>query len=442
MENLREKYNKFVYDSYYINYLDDGIKVIYKYKISDYIFSPEVFIKKEFINNKNINKEFLEYLFFNFGIINSINYYKLTCAKIIDIKCGYLDDKQKEFFKKLFYNGLGEFMYVNKLNISYDDFLTINTIIGKNKKYNLDDNFVGNLIPIGGGKDSIVTLELLKGMDNTCFMYKRNIYPDDLASLNAIKLSGNESVAFELTLDELMLKLNKEGFYNGHIPFSSTLAFASYIMAYVNNKKYIVLSNESSANETNIKDSYVNHQYSKSFEFEKDFRWYTDNYFSSKIQYFSLLRCLNEYQIVKEFVKHEKYLDIFRSCNVGMKTNTWCGHCAKCLYVYIMLYPFINEEKLIDIFGNNMLDNKDNLDLFLSLICEDKNKPFECVGTKDEINYALTKSLEKDNLPYLIKYYKENLYDSKRIYNIEKYFNKNNLIPKEYLERMGYYEYE
>lgn len=440
MENLRNQYDTFIYDSYFISYSSEGIIVKYKYYISEYVFNPEVFIKKEDIKNNDINKDFLEYLFFNFGIINAINYYKLTCSKNFEIKCGYLDAEQKEFFKKLFYNGLGEFMYINDLNIDYESFLNINTLSGENTKYSIEGKYVGNLIPVGGGKDSIVTLEYLKGMNNTCLMYKRNIYPDDLAAINTIKLSGYDGVSFNLTLDDLMLKLNKEGFYNGHIPFSSNLAFASYIIAYLNNKKYIVLSNESSANESTVVNSSVNHQYSKSYEFEKDFRWYTNKYFTDKIEYFSLLRCLNEYQIVKEFVKHEKYLDVFRSCNPGAKTNSWCGNCAKCLYVYIMLYPFISDEKLIAIFGNNMLDNKENLDLFLELVCDELNKPFECVGTKDEINYALSESLKKDNLPYLLNYYKENLYDSKRSYNIENYFNKENFIPKEYLERIGYYE--
>lgn len=432
-EDLRNKYREFIYDSYNVNYNELGIEITYKYLISNYVFTPKAFISNEYISNKNYDKDFLDVLFFNFGIINAISYYKLTCSKRFIIKCGYLDKNQKEFFKKLFYNGLGEFLYVNKLNISYDDLFYIETTNEKKNVSVLDDDFSGNLIPIGGGKDSIVTIETLKDYDNLCFLYKRNIYPDDQASLNTIKLSNNKFVSFDITLDSLMLELNKKGFYNGHIPFSSCLAFASFILAYLNNKKYIVLSNEASANEGNIKDSNINHQYSKSYEFEKDFREYTKKYFTDKIEYFSLLRGLNEYQIVKRFLENPKYLDVFRSCNIGSKTNTWCGNCSKCLYVYIMLYPFVDNKKLIQIFGNNMLNNKDNLKYFLGLILEDEKKPFECVGTKEEINYCLTLGLKnKKDRPYLLDLYEKEYYKKDKKYNIENYYNDENFIPSKY----------
>ena len=190
--DLRKKYDTFTYDSYLIKETSSEIEIEYIYKINEYEFKPKVTIDKKNIINKNIDKSFFEYLVFNFGIINAISYYKLTCSPKMVINCGYLDEDQKSFFKKLFYNGLGEMMYVNKLNIGFDEFLEIET---SDKKYNftIQDNFKGNLIPIGGGKDSVVTLELLEKEHsiNSCFLYKRNIYPDDLASLNTIYTAIN-----------------------------------------------------------------------------------------------------------------------------------------------------------------------------------------------------------------------------------------------------------
>lgn len=441
--NLREKYNTFIYDNFFISNNDNRIEIQYIYKINDFVFSPKIVINKNNIDNNFINETFFEYLAFNFGIINAINYYKLTCSPKMIINCGYLDEKQKEFFKKLFYNGLGEMMYVNGLNIEYDDFLEIETI-DKTYDFEVDENFSGNLIPIGGGKDSIVTLELLdkEHSSNSCFLYKRSIYPTDLASLNTIYTAGysdSDILSFDVELDPLMLELNNKGFYNGHVPFSSNLAFAAYIMAYLDKKKYIVLSNEASANEGNIIGKNINHQYSKSFEFEKDFREYTQKYFTKEIEYFSLLRCWNEFQIVKEFVRHPQYFKIFRSCNRGTKTNTWCSDCSKCLYVYIMLYPFLDEDELLSIFGKNMLDDEKYKDIFMGLIENDYDKPFECVGTKEEINYALTLSVNsKEKLPFLLKYYKENYYNEKRKFNVESYFNDENFINKKFLNMMGY----
>ena len=338
---------------------------------------------------------------------------------------------------------MGELLYKNNLSIDYNEFLEIETI-KKSYLFNIQDTFNGNLIPVGGGKDSVVTLELLKSERdiNDCFLYKRNIYPTDMASLNTIYTAGYDDssiISFNVTLDSLMLQLNKEGFYNGHVPFSSSLAFASFIMAYLNNKKYIVLSNEASANEGNVKGTNINHQYSKSFEFERDFRNYTEKYFTKHIKYFSLLRCWNEYKIVKEFIKYPKYLDVFRSCNIGGKENKWCGNCSKCLYVYIMLYPFVEKEKLISIFSKDMLDVSEYKDMFLGLINDNYDKPFECVGTKEEINYVLSLAVKKEkNLPKLLKMYKDNYYDEKKTYNIENYFNNENFIEDKFLKMMGY----
>jgi len=439
---LREKYDTFIYDSYKVEYNEQNILVTYTYKIKDYIFNPQVTIDRKNIINKSVNKEFLEYLFFNFGMINAINYYKLTCSKNILVNAGYLDGYQKEFFKKLFYNGLGEFRYVNNIELNYDEFVDLKTIEGNISPFDIKGQFKGNLIAVGGGKDSVVTLELLNDCkeNNSCLLFNRNIYPVDQASLSCIKLADYDEadiMEFNLTLDPLMLELNKQGFLNGHIPFSSTLAFASYIMAYLSGKQYIVLSNESSANESNIKDSDINHQYSKSYEFEKDFREYTSKYFVSDIEYFSLLRCWNEYRIVKEFVKYPKYLEVFRSCNRGTKTNTWCGDCAKCLYVYIMLYNFVEQDKLISIFGHDMLNDLKYKDLFIGLISEQANKPFECVGSRDEINYALSNIVQRyETLPSLVQFYKGNFYDLKDD-TIETYIDNNNFIPQIYRERMG-----
>ena len=444
---LREQYPEFIYDSCEVNRDTEGIHVKYVYKLGEHSFEPTVNISVSDISNSEFNVAFVEYLFFNFGIINAINYYKLSCAPKFTINAGYLDDNQKEFFKKLFYNGLGEFMYVNQLNIPYENFMEIETAAAPKEQPDYEFGDLqphGNLIPVGGGKDSVVTLEALQSMhaDNLCLQYNRDIYPENRAAHECIAVASysNDAIMdFNLTLDKHMLELNQQGFYNGHIPFSSCLAFAAYIMAYLNNKENIVLSNEASANEGNIPGTNINHQYSKSFEFENDFRHYCDTYFTPKIRYFSLLRCINEYTIVQKFLKFPRYLDVFRSCNVGQKTNTWCGHCAKCLYVFIMLYPFVPIEKLQQIFGQNMLNDQSLFQVFMGLVNPDMTKPFECVGTREEINYSLKLAVEhtNGNLPVLLDYYKQNLYNPQQVYNVENFYNPQHNIPEDYLNMLA-----
>ena len=445
--DLRKKYPEFIYESYQVDRDAEGIHVKYVYKLGEHSFEPTVNVSVSDIRFFDFNIPFIEYLFFNFGIINAINYYKLSCAPKFTVKAGPLDDKQKEFFKKLFYNGLGEFMYVNQLNIPYEDFMEIEAEEPpeEHPDYEFEDfHPSGNLIPVGGGKDSVVTLEALQSMhvDNLCLQYNRDIYPENTAAHNCIRLANYSTdyiADFNLTLDKHMLDLNKQGFYNGHIPFSSCLAFAAYIMAYLNSKEYIVLSNEASANEGNIAGTNINHQYSKSFEFENDFQNYCNEYFTPKIKYFSLLRCINEYIIVQKFLKFPRYLDIFRSCNVGTKENKWCGHCAKCLYVFIMLYPFVPLEHLILIFNNNMLNDQSVLETFIGLVNPDTTKPFECVGTREEINYSLKLAVENTTgtLPVLLQYYKNNFYNPQQVYNVENYYNPQHNIPEAYLNMLA-----
>ena len=138
--------------------------------------------------------------------------------------------------------------------------------------------------------------------------------------------------------------------------------------AYINGKKYVVLSNEASANESTVKNSTVNHQYSKSFEFENDFVEYEKKYIDSGVFYFSLLRPLSEFQIAKYFSKLTPFHKLFRSCNIGSKTDSWCGNCSKCLFVFLILSPFLPYAHVCDIIGNDMANREDMLETFKNLV--------------------------------------------------------------------------
>lgn len=443
---IREKHPEFIFESYEVRRDANSVHASFLYRLGTHNFRPTVDIPLSSIRNEWINDEVLSELFFNFGIINAINYYKLSLAPKFTIKCGELTADQKEFFKKLFYNGLGELMFKNNILMKYEDFMIIDAPLPKEeKRLYFDDTFHGNLITVGGGKDSIITLEALRGMrsENLCMQFNRNIYPENRAALDCIHLAGyglDKVCNFNLSIDKRMLELNNEGYYNGHVPFSGMLAFACTIIAYLNNIKYIIVSNEASANEGNIAGTTINHQYSKSYEFEKDFNDYLQAHLCDKMQYFSLLRCMNEYEIIQKFIKFPSYLKVFRSCNVGTKTNSWCGHCAKCLYVYLMLYPFVNKDRLVAIFGHDLLDDETLGEVFFSLINPDTTKPFECVGTRDEINYTLRLALKNNNdtpLPKLLAWYRDNNHlIPEAQYDLTTYFNPEHNIPEEYLKAL------
>ena len=179
------------------------------------------------------------------------------------------------------------------------------------------------------------------------------------------------------------------------------------MIGFATNSKYIALSNESSANEPTVPDSEINHQYSKSVEFENDFRNYVNDYISSDIQYFSFLRPINEVQIASLFAKNKEYYKVFKSCNVGSKTDSWCGKCPKCLFTWIIMSPFIPENELIEIFGKNLLNDNDLIPIVKQLKGEVEVKPFECVGTVEEVNACLRFGQQTSGLENLLNQYDE-----------------------------------
>jgi hypothetical protein len=374
------------------------------------------------VDEKCIDDSLLNCLAFNLGMVESISYYKPACPRKVRVSCGKLTEEQIKWWRKLYYNGLGEFMYRNGIDVSEEELLSIecventdNDIVLPQTKADCTSHmhderkYTGCLVSVGGGKDSVVSLELLKDKKITTYSVNGNATTQNVIDVCDYK-AGDYRV--KRTLDKRMLELNKKGYLNGHIPFSAVVAFSSVIAAYLSGNKYIVLSNETSANETTVKDSFVNHQYSKSYEFEQDFGRYFESLTDSDIHYFSFLRPLTELQIAWLFSRCKAYHGVFRSCNAGSKQGIWCCNCPKCLFVYIILLPFLTQDELKQIFGENLLD-KESLDLdFRELTGIEENKPFECVGTRREVMVCLKTFIERGNRSLLTDRYREHILKS------------------------------
>lgn len=433
---LREKYPNFIYSSYSIQDEGDKIVIGFEFEIENLAkFNPHIEILKKNFNFKPINDK-VRNIVFNMGMIEAMSYFKATCSPQFLIKCGSLDDFQKEWFKKLFYLGLGEFRYRNNINIDQDSFVNFDNYGEAIKVESEEDLLSGILIPIGGGKDSNVTMEILKkyNEDSLAFRIGKNEVADECARLGGF--NDDRVVEIKRTIDKDLLELNKKGFLNGHTPFSAVVAFNTYLCAYLLGKKNVALSNENSANESNVVGENINHQYSKTIEFENDFRDYADRYLKGNVNYFSLLRPLSELQIAKLFSRYEKYHKVFKSCNVGSKSSPWiwCCNCPKCLFVYSILSPFLYKDKLVEIFGQDMFENTLLLSTFIELCGYGEIKPFECVGTYSEVRYAVSETIrkyeDKPNLPYLLKYYYEHFELSDE--NPLNDYNEDHNVPKEF----------
>lgn len=440
---LRKQYTNFYYHSYEVEELDDAYRFTYYLEAEGLsAFTPTFTIPKPNHIPSHINTDLVQQAAFSLGMVELISYWKIACPKHVIVECAQLDAYQIAWWKKLYFYGLGEFFYTNGIPLDAEGFMDL-TSSGTNQQFpHYETNVKGNLIPVGGGKDSFVTLDILSAFkqDNCAFIINPVISAVNSAHAAGYK-EGKDLIITKRTLDARMLELNKQGYLNGHTPFSAMAAFASYLTALIYERKYITLSNEASANESTIKGSSVNHQYSKTYAFEMDFYEYTKRYLTTDIQYFSLLRPLSELQIAGLFSKLDAYLPVFRSCNVGSKKGEWCGHCAKCLFVYCMLSAYLPDNKLVDIFQTDMLNDVSMKALFEQLTGILDDKPFECVGTRDEVNIAVCMSIrhhEQENtpLPFLYAYYKTTKYYTVyRDMQVDMLaYNTENNLPKQYEE--------
>lgn len=418
---LRKKHPQFVYENFTIEKLNNNLKIAYKFKIEpDIYFNPEITIgninqaKIDSLDNRTINN-----LAFHLGLMEIPSYWKATCSPQILIKAGHLNLAQLNWWHKLLIKGMGQFYYTNKIDFRKRDFLKIK--VDSKKKFSpSNQKFNPNqiLVPIGGGKDSLVTLEILQQAGYKTIPFLLNPVHNPIKSAeNIIQAIGSkEAIICQHRIDPKLFDLNRAGYLNGHIPIVAFISFASLLAAILSDSDAVAISNERSADEGNLTylGHQINHQYDKTWQFEKEFVFYLRKYLIPKLKFFSFLKPLYELQIAKLFSRYPQYFPLFRSCNRGQKTNSWCGQCPKCLFIFTILYPFLPTKKLLSIFGQNLFEKRNLWPLAKNLTGVKGTKPFECVGTYQETRVALflaLKKAKKENktIPLILKLFEREI---------------------------------
>ncbi|NEZ03375.1 endonuclease domain-containing protein [Wenzhouxiangella sp. XN201] len=250
------------------------------------------------------------------------------------------------------------------------------------------------LLPMGGGKDSLVALERLRALGDLPV----TVQVGQAALIGQVaEAAGSRHLMIRRSVDPVLAELNHCGAFNGHVPITAINAAVLTVFALVAGFKRIVFANERSADEATLIEQSgraVNHQFSKSLAFETLFGDWLERCITPDLAVFSLLRRDRELAVCREFAGLERYHRVFSSCNRnfhldGPRTDRWCGHCPKCHFVFLALAPFMSPHALADIFGRNLLDDETQLDGFRALLALDGAKPFECVGEADEARAAL-----------------------------------------------------
>ncbi|MDR2646934.1 MAG: hypothetical protein LBB67_02260 [Oscillospiraceae bacterium] len=402
---LRGQYKTFHYHGCHLSQGDGCVVLRFDFAIDGLCdFHPETVILTDNLRICNaIDTPTAQKIAFSLGLAELISYWKCACPPQVVIHCGTLTKQEQNWWKRLWFHGLGEFFYRNQIETAQNDFLRLDVreaaCCAPPKAFECADL---RLVPVGGGKDSCVTLDLLRQTGKPLMGFTVNDQPARAETFAAAGFAPEQMLRARRKIDPTLLLRNREGFLNGHTPFSAIVAFLGLFAAYLVGADEIVLSNEASANESSVLGTDINHQYSKSFAFERDFHAYVRKSIGVPIRYFSLLRPFHELQIAKQFAALPQFHRAFKSCNVGSKQNIWCGKCAKCLFVALILAPFLPPDALAAIFGKDMFDDPDLLSEFRALLGQSQAKPFECVGTVNEAAAALGLTIaryESQSLP-------------------------------------------
>ncbi len=384
-------YSTFIFESYDFDAPNNEVRL--RYSLDDEIFFTEILE----IPRGNRNKDNIENTLFLLHLAAGVSYYKTCCPKNIEIRSGSLNEEQAQFWNTVYENGLGEFFYRNNVDFRGLINFPVNGGTAAPKERPSSGRV---LVPIGGGKDSVVTVEKLKSQGRDMALLRMGTHP---LIDNMVSVMNLHCMNIKRKLPRKLFEMNEQGAMNGHVPITAFLSCLCVFIAEMFNFDEIAMSNEKSANEGNTeylgKD--INHQWSKSAEFETAFADYVRTYINPKLQYHSLLRDMTELEIVEEYVKHPQYFDCTTSCNANWRIagkpseKKWCGICPKCTFVFALMAAYMKKDAVVSMFGDNLFENENNIPLYKQLLGKEGFKPFECVGTPEETKQAFTKIWER-----------------------------------------------
>ena len=175
-ESLRKDYPVFAYDGYHIGREPGGVRLRFDFSVEGLCaFHPETFIRTDSLTLLNaFDSAAAQAIVFSLGLTEAVSYYKAVCSPVMDVRCGALTDEQIRWWKKLWFHGLGEFFYRNGIETTEEDFVTVRCA-GTWKKPCAAFRSAGlHIVPIGGGKDSAVTLSLLQNEKDRIYGFTVN----------------------------------------------------------------------------------------------------------------------------------------------------------------------------------------------------------------------------------------------------------------------------
>ncbi len=328
--------------------------------------------------------------------IAGVSYFKAALPPSIEIEGPLPSPAAGEFLDRLYRLGLAELFYRDQIEFSEE--IRFPRAADESEGQEVLPPALQlprrTAVPVGGGKDSIVTIEALKAAAEPMVLFSVGDYAPIRATARVARLPR---IVVERRICPRLLELNQAGAINGHVPVSAILAAIAAAAAVIYGFDAVAMSNERSASVAQLtwKGLEVNHQYSKSLDFERRFDELVSREVLPGLRYFSFLRPLSELAIAAAFSRQPAYFPVFRSCNrafhldAHQRATYWCCDCPKCRFVFLVLAPWMARGELVAIFGQDLLDDPAHEEGFAALLGLSTRRPFECVGEEKESAAAL-----------------------------------------------------
>jgi hypothetical protein len=317
-------------------------------------------------------------------LVMGTSYYKLRAPGRVLVQRP-VTKAQAAVAEAAYTHGLGEFAAVNRLPVPHE--VAFDLELTDDLPAPVDGGGREALLPVGGGKDSALALVVVTPATALA------VNPTD-AQRDVARAAGVPLVGVRRRLDPLLGERTRAGGLNGHVPVTAINSAISTLVAVLGGFDPVVFANERSADEETltVNGARVNHQYSKSYEFE---RLFAAAAAEVGVGYFSLTRQLSELATVAAVANLPDLRGEILSCNRsytqahmgGEATQRWCLHCDKCLFTFLCFAVFLAPDEALEVFGGDPLTDLSLADGFRRLWATDK--PFDCVGERAESAAAM-----------------------------------------------------
>jgi hypothetical protein len=339
--------------------------------------------------------------------VAGVSYYKVAAPPTVACESGTPPPATAALLEALYSEGLGEFAAVNGIPVPSPAFPSSRGATGPLARFGVqrpggaapgphdgpDRAGARVLVPVGGGKDSAVAVEIVRrsGIKPTLFSIGA---PPPIAA--TVRVAALPWLLATRKIDPRLLDCNAAGALNGHVPVTAIVACAALLTAALAGSDAVALANERSASSRSSAHEgiEINHQFSKSARAELLLSAAAAEVAGAPA-IFSVLRGASELAIARAFARMPQYHGVFTSCNSVFRLDprrrerSWCGNCDKCRFVFLILAPFMEPRALSSIFAADLLADESQYAGFASLTGTGAHKPFECVGEERESAAAI-----------------------------------------------------